>query len=184
MNKLFLLSIILSSISCSKKLYYAYENKEEGSYCTFEVSKYDIIYRAVSNKHYLIKSYPTKEYVYITAPNNGSYLDEPKIEYGSILLYTKGPLLPIKMETISNYLGDYEKYLFYTKTKGDSLKLIVNIELMKKEPFFTDSDLLWFPPYLKKVDKIDYDKFNLPYKRKSLRRMKQKDIIKIEQFKK
>ena len=176
---LFILCCILL-LSCSKKLYYAYENTAEGSYCTFEVNKKDIIYRAVSTEHYVTNSYPTKEYVYIVSNNGVAQSEEPKIDYGSLLLYLNNT--EINLATVQEYLEPDGDFLFYLEKK-DSLKLIKNDALMKNEVFFKNHDLFWFPPYLKQVDKIEYDKFNLPYKKKNLRRMQGKDLLEIEKSK-
>ena len=171
---LFILCCILFS-SCSKKLYYAYENTAEGSYCTFEVTKKDITYRAVSTEHYVTNSHPAKEYVYINSNNSIPYTKEPRIGYGAILVYLKSQQLPIVMDTNKKYPGFLNRYLFYsTEKNNNSLELVKDEDLMKKEEFFKKHDLFWFPPYLKKVNKIEYEKFNLPYKKKFLQTMNTK----------
>ena len=178
---LFILCCILLS-SCSKKLYYAYENTAQGSYCTFEVTKKDITYRAVSTEHYLTNSYPAKEYVYIISNNGVLQSEEPRIDYGALLLYTKGSQLPAVIQNTEKNPGLFEHYLFYTEKKNDSLKLVKRDELMKNEVFLKKHDLFWFPPYLKQVNKIEYDKFNLPYNKNYLKKTPFKNDDKREQL--
>jgi len=176
MKRLILILFILFS-SCSRSIYYAYENSADESYCTFEVNDKEIIYRAVSKEHYVINSSPNKHYIHIQTPNGFYKSKEPKIDIGSVLVYLKDiesntSGISVSSDTIPNHSG----YLFYNKIKEkDSLELVKNEELMKKERLFSENDLFWFPPYLKKVKQIDYDKFSLPLKKKYLKTLADKD---------
>ncbi|WP_338815800.1 hypothetical protein V9L05_22660 (plasmid) [Bernardetia sp. Wsw4-3y2] len=62
-------------------------------------------------------------------------------------------------------------YVLYLRENSDSLKLLWMQDSQKeflKEPCFQDITIDWFPPYIKRVDKIDYEKFDLPIKKKYL----------------
>ncbi|MEN7551975.1 hypothetical protein AAG747_28935 [Rapidithrix thailandica] len=51
-------------------------------------------------------------------------------------------------------------YVLYELTSNDSLTLVAN-KLMEQQCFqYLGID--WFPPYLKRVEEIEYDKFRLP----------------------
>ncbi|WP_438710665.1 hypothetical protein ACSTS3_18095 [Aquimarina muelleri] len=161
--------------SCSRSIYYAFE--EEGTYCTFEVNKKEIIYRAVSEKHYKLNSYPTKDYVYINSANGWYKYKEPRINRAALLLYIEKINSDIGNMCITSSLSPNDNsFLSYIETeKKDSLKLLLWERLLNKEPCFTEHKITWFPPYLKKIKKIDYKKFNLPLKEKYLKTMADKD---------
>ncbi|WP_438710668.1 hypothetical protein ACSTS3_18110 [Aquimarina muelleri] len=162
--------------SCSRSIYYAFE--EKGTYCTFEVNKKEIIYRAVSEKHYKLNSYPTKDYVYINSFNHWYEHTKPEIGKGALVYYLKKieSYTPYMCNTSTSLQNDADNFLFYSKTENtDSLELILKKELVKNEKCFTEHKITWFPPYLKKVKKIDYKKFNLPLKKKYLKTMADKD---------
>ncbi|WP_338815801.1 hypothetical protein V9L05_22665 (plasmid) [Bernardetia sp. Wsw4-3y2] len=62
-------------------------------------------------------------------------------------------------------------YVSYFRESSDSLSLVWTPDRKKeflKEPCFQEITIDWFPPYLKRVDKIDYEKFDLPIKKKYL----------------
>ena len=69
-----------------------------------------------------------------------------------------------------------DTYVWYYRQSKDSLSLLFTkdmIEEFEKEPCFNQMGLWWFPPYLKQVDKIEYEKFNLDIKTKYLKNPKE-----------
>ena len=62
-------------------------------------------------------------------------------------------------------------YVWYYRESKDSLRLAFSdgAEGLGKEPCFKEMGLWWFPPYMKQIDKIEYEKFNLDIKTKYLK---------------
>ena len=161
--------------SCSRSIYYAFE--EEGTYCTLEEKKNgDAIYRAVSKKHYFTERSGFQEYLYIYSPSSSkkSYLG---IGDNFLLVeITNAERHEGDMCTSSVEINEYDNFIHYSKKNRDSLGLLTNLKTeLAKEPCFIKHKITWFPPYLKKVKKIDYKKFNLPLKEKYLKTMADKD---------
>lgn len=172
-----IISFLLSS--CSKSLYYAYETK--GSYNTFEITKNnEVIYRASSN-HYKTNDITSIDYVYVYSPNSTTSLG---FALGKNSLLKDLRNIELKKETIcgtsSKNLTDFlNDFVLYTHTdKKDSLELVMTSKMKTKlleEKCFKERGLTWFPPYVKRVKKINYNKFNLPVKKKYLKTMEDKD---------
>ncbi len=174
----FFILISLTTISCSRSVYYAYE--KGGTYATLEVTKdNNLIYRAKSRRYYYKASSNFRDYLFIDAKN----IDEFEENYFSI-----GEAFTMIFIDNNDYNRDYcsgtltndflsNNYLTYKKINQDSLDLLWTPEIKKKllkEPCFKESGITWFPPYLKRIKKIDYKKFKLPYKKKYLRTMNPK----------
>ncbi len=164
-----LIGVLLLITSCSRSIYYAYQRGD--IYATLELTKRnDIIYRTKSDLY-------NNNYLYIDAIN----LKERNEKYVSI-----GESFTLSYININ---GEYKacfplitenliwsSYITYKK-KSDSLSLLWTPEIKKKllkEPCFKETGITWFPPYLKRIKKIDYKKFKLPYKKKYLRTMNPK----------
>ncbi len=159
--------------SCSRSIYYAFE--EKGTYCTLEEKKNGtVIYRAVSKEHYK-KSSSSINYLHIYSNN-----DPDSLYLGIGNVFTFSFLRKSKEICMSSYkLSPFENFINYTKRyDNDSLSLLMYSDKKKtilKEPCFAEHKITWFPPYLKKVKKIDYKKFNLPLKEKYIKTMADKD---------
>ncbi len=168
---IFLIVILLINVSCSRSVYYAYE--KDGTYATLELTKdnNDIIYRAKSKEYY-----SEKKYIYFESRNN-SRSDQNVHTIGFFILkYIKENEEFMACFANSNNKGVLNDYLEYY-AENDSIFLKKNSKLNKNfdsEPCFKKTGITWFPPYLKKIKKIDYKKFKLPYKKKYLRTMNPK----------
>ncbi|MEN7551825.1 hypothetical protein AAG747_28170 [Rapidithrix thailandica] len=179
-----LLCLALCISACHRRIqtFYAYE--DEHSYCTLEINmkkkghyRY-LTYRGMSKTHYDT----------VQAPVTGVL--EPLSEHprkNNLFIYVKG-----KEVAIENYTGfdnaihefyymkrkrggkfdlcfPYQvggkmdrdiNYVLYKRISNDSLILLSN-KLMEQHCFqYLGID--WFPPYLKRVEEIEYDKFRLP----------------------
>ena len=162
--------------SCSRSIYYAFE--EEGTYCTFEKTITKTIYRAVSKEHYFTEKSGFKRYIHIESDNE--YKKDIGISPGFIMIYLNELTAESKVcfsNLEPNNKGVFS-YLVYNKENLDSLDLLWNSKIEKRvssDNCFTEHKITWFPPYLKKVKKIDYKKFNLPLKEKYLKTMADKD---------
>ena len=162
--------------SCSRSIYYAFE--EEGTYCTLEEKKNGtVIYRAISKEHYT-ESSTMKEYIHIESYNS-SHEDYTGIGMSFILRYINHvDSHNIGICTTTDNYSLTDNYIHYSKSEHtDSIPFLKGkyLEEIEKEPCFTEHKITWFPPYLKKVKKIDYKKFNLPLKEKYLKTMADKD---------
>ncbi|WP_438710669.1 hypothetical protein ACSTS3_18115 [Aquimarina muelleri] len=160
--------------SCSRSIYYAFE--EKGTYCTLEEKKNGtVIYRAVSKEHYK-KSSSSINYLHIYSPYS-SYELYTGIGNNFFLTYIQNNELKDKKICRDTFVpAPYQNFLHYLKKNEDSLKLLSDIENdLKNQSCFAEHKITWFPPYLKKIKKIDYKKFNLPLKEKYLKTMADKD---------
>ena len=161
--------------SCSRSIYYAFE--KEGTYSTLEEKKNgDVIYRAISKEHYFTERSGFKNYIYLYSPisSNNIYTG---IGTDFILMFIEN-LDPYTENTCTtnNQFNPDKNIIHYSKKNRDSLDLLTNLKTeLGKEPCFIKHKITWFPPYLKKVKKIDYKKFNLPLKEKYLKTMADKD---------
>ncbi len=166
----FFILISLTTISCSHSLYYAYE--DENSYCTFEVTKgNNVIYRGKSNK------YKEKKYIHI---KSSSYEDKKiRLIAGFVLQYLEESNDENVRICFSKFINNdlntfYTSFVKYNFENKDSLAIETSQDKIFREPCFKKTGITWFPPYLKKIKKIDYKKFRLPYKKKYLRTMNPK----------
>lgn len=205
-----LLSVLLAS--CSKTLYYAWEGKEWG-YCTLEVKKHQVIFRGTAPLflqanpavRYVflygndpdklrdnlkedvfsidINSFDTR---YCVLENMQAYVETPRFNMGGFELSVD--LFNEPTRRVSYVKGD---------NNSDTLGLVGIGRMKNKEYYFDysydyinvqDSVLLskgivWFPPEMHRVDKIDYKKFgeqlqhiNLKEPWKGTKNKKLKDI--------
>ncbi len=175
----FFILISLTTISCSRSVYYAYQKGD--TYATLELTKgNNLIYRAKSDDFYYNENSNFKKYLYITSLN----IDKQEDNFLSIgenftMLYLNNIEEEGYNGCISKRTKDFlwNSYIRYEKKSLDSLSLLWTPEIKKKllkEPCFKKTGITWFPPYLKKIKKIDYKKFKLPYKKKYLRTMNPK----------
>lgn len=166
MRKLTLVNILLPLLflGCNKSIYYAYETPK--SYCVFEVtSRNDVVYRATSENY---------DPAFLYLKGIGDYEESSGYKYLNIRdpfdLYFINEKAPQNMDYCSSFAFDQDSdseviFLYGSQEMQDSLKLFShpsNDSLKVNYPCFQNCGLNWFPPYLKKVDNIDYSRFNLP----------------------
>ena len=171
---LYIVTLLFLS-SCSRSIYYAFE--EKGTYCTLEEKKNgEVIYRAVSKEHYNIESSGFKEYLYVHSPNSANTI---YIGIGTGFVFRFVQNIKLDIEDMCFSKSEYipnKSLVHYSREGKDSLDLLTNLKTeLAKEPCFAEHKITWFPPYLKKIKKIDYKKFNLPLKEKYLKTMADKD---------
>jgi hypothetical protein len=149
-------------VSCSKSAYYAFQDNSTYSYCTIEVTKKkEVIYRA-SSLNYFNKSC----FVYISSLNDNYYKninnDTIGLENPHLEMFYIGTEYPIKykFELVRNGNPELNKlYISFIKVKNDTIKTQYYLNNLVKETSLQKAGVKWFPPYLIKVDKIDYSKF-------------------------
>ncbi|MEN7551824.1 hypothetical protein AAG747_28165 [Rapidithrix thailandica] len=201
-----LLCLALCISACHRRIqtFYAYE--DEHSYCTLEINmkknghyRY-LTYRGMSKTHYDT----------VQAPVTGVL--EPLSEHprkNNLFIYVKGKEVATENYTgfdnvihgfyymkrkrgfkfdlcfplpVDNKRGLGERYVLYERVTHDSLAMIVN-ELMEQQCFqYLGID--WFPPYLKRVKEIDYDKFQLPQVKNKHLKNPTKALLTDEDFEK
>ena len=173
--KLFIQSFFLLFIltSCHRSTYYAYV--EPNMYITVELTKSNnVILRGGANLNY------PQDIKFLHIFSSQTALDNSYIGIGKnfALHYINNSLETVPCFSFKDINID-NLYLDYSHITKDSLVLIKHSQkniLFLNEPCFEKTGLTWFPPYLKKVKKIDYDKFNLPnIKKKYLKTMADKD---------
>ncbi|MCH4829293.1 hypothetical protein [Flavobacterium columnare] len=154
------------------------------SYCALEITpKKEVIFRGTSNEYYIYNkpnthsSSNSSEYIYIYSDKEATIIGEYGIHFcrrPSECFYFSPDVYEIKTEkykfqsiSINDYYNaknwnkQYIKYGFDEKNK-DSLVLSKTnnvIDFIKSEVAFRSANIPWFPPYLVKVKKIDYNKF-------------------------
>lgn len=181
MKKLFLLVFFFSLLSCSKSIYYAYYEKDinHPSYCTLEITKKkEIIYRA-SSYEYSSQSYPFDNlYIYIYSDKYATNIDENYYSFvsggTSDIVYIKNEFKP-KFSSFFLFFDYYKPgySISYFRDGNDTIFSTArnDFEYLKTKGIgFKEHGIKWFPPYMVKVDKIDYTKF-----KKSVQHMNLKD---------
>ncbi|HEX8575732.1 MAG TPA: hypothetical protein VF677_05515 [Flavobacterium sp.] len=165
-NSILLLSACLF-FSCGKSVYYAYEFSNElndyYSYCTLEITKNkEIIYRASSYKYHHV--YPHNNiYVYIYSNKEAAGISKNYYNFGATIsdLWTIKYGDNLKMQGGFIYF-DYpsDSSISYRIEENDTIVCTTNdFEYLKKGYGYKENGILWFPEYMVKVDKIDYNKF-------------------------
>ncbi|WP_064968110.1 hypothetical protein [Tenacibaculum ovolyticum] len=153
---LIFLLIIACLSSCSKSVYYAY--KDENKYATIEVTKKnELFYRAIYDNNYI--------YIYsflsYKKDNSIFYLKDPNIMFWKREEHDEFDLC--------FFSGKNEDFVLYEKQGSQNmwkLSRSISDNLLLNEPCLKENNIDWFPEYMVKVDKIDYEKFNLPHIKK------------------
>lgn len=218
-------TLLLFSCKSRKEFihYYAYEDEDTNSYCTFEIRALEnghlkeVFYRATSD-HYddgkkgqyewfegfndepwttygctnNLESKKDVLFLYISCFDGDSRYDEDTTLSSSIGINARFEARFLERYTGKNFsfctMGRFDEeaklnkvydkdlsgdtYLIYYRESIDSLSLLFTKDMreeFEKEPCFKEMDLWWFPPYMKQVDKIEYEKFNLDVKTKYLK---------------
>ncbi len=143
---------ILILNSCSSSVYYAYE--KDDTYCTIEVTKKDqIFYRG---------NYQT--FIYLESYNLSLYDNKKNVDFLSFdapgwMAYK------IKNDNLFNLCpSSTVRKITYQIKNADTINLICPpcvTSILSSEPCFINNGIDWFPPYMIKVYKIDYNKFGL-----------------------
>ncbi|WP_338790943.1 hypothetical protein [Bernardetia sp. MNP-M8] len=196
MKTIVLLFLLLVVSACSRGTYYAYE--DEHSYCTIELKsernflKYIppyIIYRATSDLHYdttvLENTYVSdtdrykkkKNVSFLFIENENSHRDSLALIGSFFMMYYIPQNITHRFRFCTSINKDGSmtttKYVLY-KIQGDSLIAFTSsdfeLEDLNKEHCFERKGIDWFPPYLIKTNKIEYEKFKIKdVKKKFLR---------------
>ena len=147
MKRLLLLFIVTIVCSCKgNKVFYEYEDVETKTYAVLEISKKskEVNYRALSDNY-------SNNFNQING--NKSILGEDiGINYFFDLFMIDNNL---KLKTCADFDGG--KVMVYNKNENDTIFLIK--DKSEKIKCLEEYDITWFPPYMKKVDRINYDKF-------------------------
>lgn len=158
-------------MSCGKSTYYVYEDSVYNniqkkniilSYYAIEVTpKKEVIFKAVSNNL-------GSGFVYIYTDRYNCTANDEEISFCRNFtfinyLHTAYPL-DWKFASTNNFniKGAEVSYTNYGKKETDTLKLIENQnfrDLIQKDEGFKAAGIYWFPPYIVKTKKIDYNKF-------------------------
>ena len=166
MKKFSAVIIILSLFGCkSGKTYYAYEDAVAQTYAVMVVSKNhgSVQYQASSNR------YPDK-YIYINGRNSPLYVSEVEIDVFSDITIIN------RIDKLEDCLSlDGGMVVSYT-TKGDSIFYSFSREVECLDRFKVE----WFPPYMTKVKKIDYNKFPENLRKAIIAINKNKPFRKVE----
>lgn len=190
MKKYVLLSGILVCIlfaSCNKSIYYAWEGGE-GSYCTLEVKKHQVIYRGTTSL--LLQSWFGPTYIYLYGNEEPIYGDnfERKVVFIDINTvearycvlenrYVGEVPPPFRMggfESTLDLFNNPDKRIAYVKEKDnpDTLYLagggLINDDYSRhlessyinvQDSVLKSKGIVWFPPEMHRVKEIDYKKF-------------------------
>lgn len=168
MKKIILILLVLSMTSCGKSIYYVYDydTKYHTNYCTLEITrKKEIIYRASSDE-YWSRSYPFSNlYIYIYSDKYATDIDRDYYRFvsgTSELHFIKNEFEPKYRRSILNLESVTVPSVMYRIDENDTIFNVTrnnDFEHLKKVSGYKENGVLWFPPYMVKVDKIDYTKF-------------------------
>jgi hypothetical protein len=170
MKKIILILLVFILISCAKSTYYAYEYKHNDyyNYCTLEITeKKEVIYRA-SADYYQSRSYPYSNlYIYIYSDKDATDVNKNHYSFvsGFSELYLIKTDLKPKLEhrflDFGNKPGYSVLYRIDDEIKDTIFSTADNdFEYLKEGTGFETNGIKWFPPYMVKIDKIDYTKFH------------------------
>ncbi|OOB81614.1 hypothetical protein BZL53_14550, partial [Flavobacterium columnare] len=154
------------------------------SYCALEITpKKEVIFRGASNEYYIYDKQTTyfddnsSEYIYIYSDKEASYISEYGIDFcrrpsycdyfspsvyeveTNKYVFKPGPIN--EFYNSKNWDKEYISYM-YRDAKTDTLFALNNNMMknfIKEDIGFKYANIPWFPPYLVKVKKIDYNKF-------------------------
>jgi hypothetical protein len=173
MKYIYSILIIFYLTSCSRSIYYAYEYEDQDniSYCTIEVTKKkEIIYRAYSSEYWKY-NYPINNlYVYIHSGNKSSTVSDESIHFVcniSDVAYIKNSFNTEYEKCLANFLESFGCPIGYRINKSDTITKW-NYPEAEDFPKYTKGDICllkevgikWFPPYMVKVNEIDYKKIS------------------------
>lgn len=165
-NIIVIVLILALFTSCGKTVYYAYD--EDGSredypegYCTFEIKKKKIIYRGYSKIYEEYTPYGPS-FIYILGERRSLpavYIDPQELQTKYLPLDSKQGFISSNTDnTISIYYASLDDSggLYYDLTaNADSIVRTYNSEIK----FDGIGAISWFPPYAKRIKKIDYTQF-------------------------
>ncbi|MEN7551823.1 hypothetical protein AAG747_28160 [Rapidithrix thailandica] len=201
-----LLCLALCISACHRRIqtFYAYE--DEHSYCTLEtrMKKDDtfrsVIYRAMSKTHYdtvqapvtgglepqPLSGHPRKNNLYLYIMTGEGAFDDrigiSDVVYGFYYIKRERGL---KFDfCFPGPPGEKENKMRvrYKKVTNDSLIISRPSEL--ENYCFSHLGIDWFPPYMKRVKEIDYDKFRLPQVKNKHLKNPTKALLTDEDFEK
>lgn len=163
--------ILLITASCSRTLYYAYD--EDGSrtgypegYCTFEIKGQDVVYRGYSYVYQNPDATPySPSFIYIEGKKEKNSVSPVKMDAWRLM--TKFIILQDlenygsnNDNTVSIYTIPLDEIspnnLYYSTTINPDSVVNTGNDKLK---FRGIGSIDWFPPYVKRVKKIDYDRY-------------------------
>ena len=169
MKNLILIALTCLCFSCGKSVYYAYEYRDaindHYSYCTLEVTrKKEIIYRASSDDYFV---YPNNVHLFVCIYSDKDAAKVSKNYYGFGSAISE--LWTIKVNDVPNLKmpgnllsldNEVDSSVSYGIMENDTIvRSTDDFEYLKKGRGFKENGILWFPKYMVKVDRIDYNKF-------------------------
>ncbi|WP_281309422.1 hypothetical protein [Flavobacterium flavigenum] len=167
MKKIILIALYLGVLSCGKSIYYVYDtSKDEDhySYCTLEItSKKEIIYRAASYKYWALSD-PRNSYIYIYSDKSATDINENHYSFVSgisDISYIRSRYEPEFKHFFIHFVDKPGYSVLYRRGVSDTIYSTADndFEYLKEGQGFKENGIKWFPPYMVKVDKIDYTKF-------------------------
>ena len=167
MKNTILIVMIFIFLSCGKSVYYVYDdlaNKDYPSYCALEITKKkEIIYRGSSYKYWSHSHPQSNIFIYIYSDKNATDITKNHYRFvsGTSQLYLiENKIKPKYIGRVLNLENNVIPSVFYSIEENDKIvNSEENFEYLKKVDGFKENGVLWFPPYMVKIDKIDYKKF-------------------------
>ena len=168
MKKPILLLLTFLLFSCGKSVYYAYKFSDpinrHYSYCTLEITKKkEVIYRASSDE-YLVYPNNLHSYICIYSDKYAAEISKEYYDFGT----TTSELWTVEIEDNPKMAFNFIHFddpfyfaiLYEIQQENDTIVCNPSYhERLKKGYGYKENSILWFPEYMVKVDKIDYNKF-------------------------
>ena len=148
MKRLLLLIFVIVVFGCkSNKIFYEYEDVGTKTYAILEISEKgkQVDYLSVSNSY-------SNRFICLEGNKSRIYLDDIGVNY-----FLGMSIIDFEFNLTSCFDFDGGQALIYYQDEKENNKII--FKKSDKIKCLETHDITWFPPYMKKVDKIDYNKF-------------------------
>lgn len=185
MRKIIVLITFMMLVSCGKSTYYAFEEYDRYSvsnspnlysYCTLEITpKKEAIFRGFSGRYLSRKKegghYDITDYIHIYSNKKATRIAKYGISFCQNSSECKFLLRDnqekeyndFKVTKINDLRLRSESILYTYRNKKKDTIFALDDDMMKNfiksDKGFNDANIPWFPPYLVKIKKIDYNKF-------------------------
>lgn len=139
-------------------------DEDHYSYCTLEITgKKEIVYRAVSYKYWNLSN-ASNSYVYIYSDKSSKDVNDNHYSFVtaiSDISYIRSGYEP-EFKHFFVHFADKPGYsVLYRREINDTIYSTADndFEYLKEGQGFKENGIKWFPPYMVKGDKINYEKF-------------------------
>lgn len=167
MKGIILIVLCFIILSCNRSIYYVYDitnDEDHYSYCTLEITgKKEIVYRAVSYKYWNLSN-ARNSYVYIYSDKSSTDVNDNHYSFVtgiSDISYIRSGYEPEFKHFFVHFVDKPGYSVLYRREISDTIYSTADngFEYLNEGQGFKENGIKWFPPYMVKIDKINYEKF-------------------------